>query len=90
MTTTRLSGSQKRKVREASRFLTLQRGRRVTQGEAIEDALDFALQNRVLWLQRSGKELVPLREDPLFDRRLTFSMGKTDSAKLDELTYGGD
>ncbi len=90
MTTVRLSRAQKRKLREATSFLTTQRGRRVTQGEAVEDALDFALQNKLQWMEMAGRALVPLSQDPLFDPRITIDMGKTNSAKLDELIYGGD
>jgi hypothetical protein len=90
MSTVRLNKAQKRKVREATAFLERQRGRRVTQGEAIEDALDYALRNKLEWLEGSGKAVVPLSQDPFFDRRIKFEMGKTDSSNLDALIYGGD
>lgn len=90
MTTTRLNRKQKRLLREATAFLAVQRGRRVTQGEAIEDALAFALANKLEWLEGSRKALIPVSQDPFFDPRIKFDMGKTDSSHLDRLMYGGD
>lgn len=88
MTTIRLTPSQKRKLREASQILVAWRGRKVTQGEAVAQLAEFALRHRVLWVQEAKEPEPPLSEDPLFDMRIVFDMGKTDSSKLDDLIYG--
>jgi hypothetical protein len=88
MTTVRLTGAQKRRIREATKFLSTQRGRRVTQGEAVLEAVEFALNHKGEWMQSSSEALIPLQQDPLFDKKLVFRLGRTDSRKLDELIYG--
>ena len=87
MTTLRLSPSQKRILERARKIFEARAGRAISQGEMVERLSEFALDERELWAQTadSGDSL---KDDPIFDYRLTFSAGKTDASTVDRVLYG--
>ena len=88
MTTIRLTPRQKSKLSKASLILASLRGRRLSQGDAVEALAEFALRNRGLLPESADDIERPRDDDPFFDRSLTFDFGPTDERTHDRLLYG--
>lgn len=89
MTTLRLTRAQKRQLEEAKRIAEARTGRSISQGDAVELLTRFALERRDLFADALEPDSdATWAGDPLFDHRLTFSAGRTNSKTIDRLLYG--
>ena len=88
MTTVRLTHVQKRKLEKARKLLATRRGRRVTQGEAVERLADLAIDNHAALTEREPREDRPWSDDPLTSRSIGWDFGYTDHRTIDRLLYG--
>ena len=89
MTTIRLNSTQKRKLSRAVEILGATKGRKVTQGEAVEAMAEFVARHPAQWAEEMGGTLPPLSEDPFFDKRIVFRTGRRTNAKsIDRILYG--
>lgn len=88
MTTLRLTPDQKAKLRKAADILETTLGRKVSQGDAVEALAEFALRHRDMLTRASDELALVPPDDPFFDLRLTFDLGRTDERSHDRLLYG--
>ena len=88
MTTLRLTPSQKRTLEKARQVLSSRSGRRISQGEAVEQFARFAFERRADLGRGADSELPPWKDDPLFDPDIGFRLGRTDERSVDRLVYG--
>src|SRR5271169_4618688 len=87
MTTVRLTGSQKAQLEASQRLLENVEGRKLTQGEAIEELAQFALRHREILAEDPGASGSVAAEDPMFDPAVEVEMGKTGPDTIDRVLY---
>ena len=87
MTTVRLTGSQKARLEASRRLLENAGGRKLTQGEAIEEMAQFVLHHREILGEHPGMSSAIAADDPMFDPKVVIEMGETDPSTIDRVLY---
>lgn len=87
MTTVRLTGGQKARLEASQRLLESLEGRKLTQGEAIEELAQFALRHREILAEHPGALGSVSAEDTMFDPAIVVDMGKTGPDTIDRILY---